>query len=322
MTDVLVIGPYRFESPWLLGLLLLIPLWAWLRGRYAPVAAVTYSSEQLLREASRQTRFQPRRLLVALRYLALVLLIVAIARPQREKGEVNDESKGINIMLTLDFSSSMGKKDFTLDGRKVRRLDGLKAVCTEFINSRLNDRIGLVCLSSNAFLMSPLTLDHEWLAERLRVEPISRRTALGAGLLVGAAHLRALTNEPRVQILVTDAESISAGPPIEQVADAIQPLGIKCHVIQIVDYLSLKSWNGLKDSLTRLAHRTGGQYFRVTDTAGLRSVYDQIDQLEKVEFKEKKQKSYRELFPWFVWPGIGLFLLEVMLRQTVWRRLP
>ena len=82
------------------------------------------------------------------------------------------------------------------------------------------------------------------------------------------------------------------------------------------------SRNYLKDQLTRLAHRTGGQYFTVSDTPGLRSVYEQIDQLEKVEFKEKKQKSFRELFPWFVLPGIGLLLLEIMLRQTVWRRLP
>ena len=322
MTDVLVLGPYRFETPWLLGLLLLLPVWAWLRGRRGPIAAVTYSSELLLRDAGRVTRFKPGRWLLALRYLALGLSIVAIARPQQEKGEVNDESKGINIMLTLDFSGTMGTKDFTLNGKKVRRLDALKAVCTEFIQSRLNDRIGLVCLSSNAFLMSPLTLDHEWLVERLRLEPISRRTALGSGLLVGAAHLRGLTNEPRVQILVSDAANISDGPAIEEVAPALRPLGIKCHVIQIVDFTAMNSWNELKKPLTQLAHLTGGQFFQCSDTAGLRSIYDQIDQLEKVDFKEKKQKSYRELFPWFVLPGLGLLLGELMLRQTIWRRLP
>src|SRR5260370_35735862 len=112
---------FRFADWWFLPLLLLVPLWAWLRGRFAPVAAVQFSSGKLLKAASRPTRFNPNRWLLALRYLVLGLLLVAFARPQVAKGQSDDDAKGINIMLTLDFSSTMNQKDFSMDGKRVSR---------------------------------------------------------------------------------------------------------------------------------------------------------------------------------------------------------
>src|SRR5438270_1687958 len=115
MTDLeAILKTFRFDSWWFLGLLLLIPLWSWLRGRFSPVAAVEFSSGDLLRDASQKPRFHRRQWLMAMRYLALTLLICALARPQVEKGLSDVDAKGINIMLVLDWSGTMKKRDFTM----------------------------------------------------------------------------------------------------------------------------------------------------------------------------------------------------------------
>jgi Ca-activated chloride channel family protein len=302
----------------------LVPLWAWLRGRFAPVAAVQFSSGKLLKAASRPTRFNHNQWLLALRYLVLVLLLVAFARPQIEKGQSDDDAKGINIMLTLDFSSTMNKKDFSMDGKRVSRSAALIKVIQEFMRSRPQDRIGVVRFDAEAFLVSPLTLDHEWLVARLEQEKTGRGTAPGSGMLIAAEHLVPATNQTKVIIVVTDAEQVNQGPPPEDVGKILVKLGIKVHVIQIVDFKDMANanpqWN--PNPLPNVAKMTGGQLFQVADFVGLRSVYHQIDRLEKATFKEDKQKNYRELMGWCGLPAALLLLLELLLRQTAWRRLP
>ncbi len=313
---------FRFASLlWFLALLL-PPVLLWWRGRPAPVAALTYPSRALLGAAARATRFRPGRWLAALRLLALALLVVALARPQTEKGQTREDARGINILLALDFSSSMRTRDFFLDGRRVARSEGLKNVVAEFIRARPNDRLGLVTFDRDAWLASPLTLDHEWLLARLNAEQNGVGTAVGSGLVVAAEHLQQHTNETRVLVLVTDAESISAGPPADEVAEALRPLGIRLHCIQLVNAQDTAWRNDLSDYLSRAAIRTGGEYFRVQSGPDLRSVYSRIDRLEKQKLTDRRQKSYRELFPWLALPALGLLLLEVVLAHTRWRRLP
>jgi len=316
-----ILKTFRFESWWLLGALVLVPLWSWLRGRFSPVAAVEFSSGDLLRAVSQKPRFQRRQWLLAMRYLALILLILALARPQVEKGLSDFDAKGINIMLVLDWSSTMKKKDFVMDNKRVTRAQALVRVISEFVRARPQDRIGLVRFDANAFLISPLTLDHDWLIARLKEEKNGRGTAPGSGMLIAAEHLIPATNQSKVMILVSDAEQVNQGPPPLEVGKALVPYGIRAHVIQIVDFKDMAG-NLSGNEMAQIPKVTGGQLFQVADFGGLRSVYRQIDLLEKANFKEDKQRNYRELMMWFAGPALGLLLLELLLRQTVWRRLP
>jgi Ca-activated chloride channel homolog len=314
---------FRFAMPWLLLLLLLIPLWAWLRGRFAPVAAVSFSSGELLRAAAKQARFRRKSWLAAFRYLALALLLLALARPQVEKGIGDQDAKGINIMLVMDFSGTMKTKDFLMDNKKVSRAEALIKVIGEFLRARPKDKIGAVRFDMDAFLISPLTLDHDWMIARLKDEKPGRGTAPGSGLLIAAEHLLPATNQTKVIILVSDVEQVNAGPPPKDVAKELAKLGIKVHLIQIVDFKDMGLVrNDRENEMVQVPKLTGGQSFQVADFTGLRSVYQQIDKLEKARFTEGKQKSYRELMSWFAAPALVLLLLELLLRQTVWRRLP
>jgi Ca-activated chloride channel family protein len=313
---------FRFADRWYLLLLLLIPLWAWLRGWHAPTASALFSSGELLRGASRRSRWHPGRFLMLMRLVALTLLVLALARPQVEKGLEDVESKGINIMLVLDFSSTMIKRDFTMDGKKVTRAQALIRVIDEFMRHRPKDRLGLVRFDAEAFLVSPLTLDHDWLIHRIASEKNGRGTAPGSGVLIATEHLLHATNQTKVVILVSDADQVNHGPRPEEVARAIAPLGIRVHVIQIIDFTEMASVNMQYNEMAQTPKLTGGQLFQVADFQGLRSVYNQIDQLEKANFKEGKQRIYRELAPWLMGAALVLLLLEFILAQTVWRRLP
>jgi Ca-activated chloride channel family protein len=286
------------------------------------VAAVQFSSSQLLREASRQPRFRRDRLLLFIRLVALALLIAAWARPQVEKGLTDREAMGINLMLALDFSGSMKTKDFLLDGRRASRAASMKKVFAEFIRTRQNDRVGVVRFDGGAALVSPLTLDHDWLLAQLAREEPTHGTNVGDGMVIAANALLPAKNQTKVIILATDADNINAGPQPADVSRAIAPLGIKMHVIQIVDFKDMGGYVACGPLLQEAAKITGGQFFQVADSNGLRNVYRQIDQLEKTKFKENKQKTYRELMAWLVWPALGLLLLEWVLTNTVWRRLP
>lgn len=316
-----ILKTFRFESGWLLGFLLLIPLWAWLRGRVSPVAAVEFPSGDLLRAVSRKPRFGRRQWLVAFRYAALALLVLALARPQVEKGVSDFDARGINIMMVLDWSSTMKKRDFTMDHKRVTRAQALVKVISEFMKARPQDRLGLVRFDANAFLISPLTLDHDWLIARLKEEKSGRGTAPGSGMLIAAEHLLPATNQTKVIIVVTDAEQVNQGPPPVEVGKVLLPLGIRAHVIQIVDFKDMAA-SLAGNEMAQIPKATGGQLFQVADFVGLRSVYRQIDRLEKANFKEDKQRNWRELMIWFALPALVLMLGELLLRQTVWRRLP
>lgn len=313
---------FRFESPlWLLALLIVAAL-LWWRGRKTAVAALRYPGRALLGPAVRATRFQPGAWLSALRLLALGLAVIALARPQVEKSTTREDARGINIILALDFSGTMRTRDFFLDGRRVARSEGMKSLVAEFIRGRPQDRVGLVGFDRDAWLASPLTLDHEWLLERLKAERTGSGTAVGSALVVAAEHLQKHTNETRVLVLVTDAENISAGPPPDEVAEALRPLGIRLHTIQIVS--PQQDWwrDDLSEYLGRASARTGGEYFRVRNGMDLRGVYARIDRLEKHKLTDRKLTTYRELFPWLALPVLGLVLLESLLAHTRWRRLP
>ena len=315
------IETFRFESPWLLLLLLLLPLWAWLRGKVGRAAAVPLASTSILKRAVKP-RFNFGALIALMRLAALALLIVAVARPQVEKGVGQKDAKGINMVLALDYSGTMNKRDFRLEGRVGSRIDALKKVMGEFIRSRPSDKFGLVRFDAEAVLLSPLTLDHDWLLAQISGELPGRGTAPGSALVVAAEALKTATNETRVIIMATDAENMNRGPDPEDVARVIGKLGIRVHVIQLIDFKEMNFESGISDKVRETCRLTGGQMFRVPDYPSLRNVYAQIDRLEKKAFSDARQKSFRELMAWFAGAGLALLVAELLLAQLVWRRLP
>ena len=156
-----------FARPWLLLLLLLIPLLAWLRGRFGPRAAIIFSATAPFRAIGKGSANRARQILRALVWLALVAFIVGIARPQLGKSLTQVEASGIDIMLVLDVSNSMLAKDFTIGGDEATRLDAVREVTRKFIEARPNDRIGMIAFGTRPYIVSPMTLDHEWLLQNL-----------------------------------------------------------------------------------------------------------------------------------------------------------
>ena len=330
-----------FAHPYFLLLLLLLPVLAWLKGKVGFQPAFLYSSVQLVRGITGITRSRAGSILLKLRWLALGLFILALARPQLGEGETKITASGIDIVLAIDLSGSMSSEDFQLRGQRVNRLMIAKDVLQQFIAKRPNDRIGLVAFATDAYIAAPLTLDHDFLLQNLdRLEiaaPGKDQTAIGSALAAALNRLRELKSKSKIVILMTDGQNNAGKVPPLTAAEAAETLEVKVYTIGVgtrglapIPYIDAFGRKGYKqqpvdideDTLTQIARRTGGKYYRADKTETLRSVYEEIDQLEKTEVEVKKYQRYRELFPWIALPGLVVLLLEVILNHTVWRKLP
>ena len=330
----------RFADPQFLLLLLLLPLLSWLRGRRGQQPAFLYSSVQLVRSITGITRSQPGHALAKLRWLALTMLILALARPQWNDGESKLRVRGIDIAIALDLSASMKAEDFEMDGKRVNRLAVAKDVLRQFIMNRPNDRIGLVAFAGRAYIAGPLTYDHEFLLQnlqRLKLDTIEDGTAIGSALIAGLNRLRTQESISRIIILMTDGQNNAGSIPPLTAADAAQTLGVKIYAIGVgthgtasvpqTDVFGRTVYREVQvnideATLMKIAGKTGGNYYRAYDLSKLRSIYAEIDQLEKDETETAFYMRYKELFPGFVLAGLVLYLLELILTHTVWRKLP
>lgn len=331
---------FSFAHPWFLVLLAGLPLLAWLRRRNVRDSAFLYSSLTLVRGVASLNRSRAATVLRQLRWLALVCLIVALARPRIGEGEVTIKASGVDIVVAMDFSMSMAAEDFELGGKRANRVAVLKDVLRQFIDKREGDRIGLVVFAGRAYVAAPMTLDHGFLLQRLeqlRLGMIEDGTAIGAGLSAALNRIRDLPAKSRVVILMTDGQNNAGKIPPMTAADAAQALGVKVHTIGIgtrgvapypqTDVFGQTRYVPMQvdideDLLRQIADRTGGKYFRATDTDRFRHIYDEIDRLEKTEADIRKYQRYHEVFSWFAVPGFVLLLLEIALGHTVWRKLP
>jgi Ca-activated chloride channel family protein len=329
-----------FAHPYLLLLLLVLPVCAWLKGRQGRDAAFLYSSIQLVRGITGLSRSRAGAFLRRLRWLALALLIVAFARPQLGEGEAQVSASGIDIVVALDLSGSMASEDFHLKGQRVNRLVIAKEVLQQFISRRASDRIGLVAFAGRAYIASPLTLDHDFLLqnlERLDLGGIEDGTAIGSALTAALNRLRDVPAKSKIAILMTDGQNNAGQVPPLTAAEAAQALGVKVYTIgvgtrgqapmPVIDPFGRKVYRQVpvdidEETLSQIARKTGGKYYRADNADTLRAIYAEIDQLEKTEVQVKKFQRYRELFPWLVLPGLALLMLEIILSQTAWRRLP
>ncbi len=323
MTDgLLELNGFRFASPWMLLALLLVPLWIWLRGRIGPVAAVQYSSAKLLEAAvHRRPRFRPSGFLVLMRYSALILLVFALARPQLETSFEERQAQAIDLVLNLDFSESMARRDFAHESKRFSRMESMKAVVEEFIRSRSGDRIGSTRFTETARLISPLTMDYTWVLAQLAREETGPGRSLGAGLVMAA---EAVMNGPgavKVIVTVTDAESLAGRPSTEATAGTLVALGIRCHVVHLVPGNDPRSGPPSSTGLAEIARITGGQYLQVRDYPSLRQAHTQLDMLE-ASTSLREVRSFQELMGWFLAAASLILVAELMFAHLVWRRLP
>jgi Ca-activated chloride channel homolog len=338
-----------FAYPWLLLLLLAIPLLAYFRGRIGPAAALTFSSTSALRVLGRTSATRAGRFLHALFLLSLALFAIAMARPQLGTSLTQVEASGIDIMLVLDVSQSMLTKDFSVGGDQATRVDAIREVTRQFIEARPNDRIGIIAFAGHPYVISPMTLDHDWLLqnlERVRTGIVEDGTAIGSAIASAANRLKDKASKSRVIVLLTDGENNAGKIPPTTAAEAVRALKIRFYAIgagingiapapvfnprtgkPFTDMLGNIMYENQRvefneEGLKEVAKIADGQFFRATDTKSLEQIFRDIDKLEKTTVAVKKYQQYRDLFPACIMAGCSLFVAQILLSQTIWKKLP
>jgi Ca-activated chloride channel family protein len=330
----------RFLQPewfWLLTLLPVVMLW---RGRPGPVAAIEYSDVGLAREVARSSRSRVGRWVWLLPLLAGGLMIVGLARPQRGHSRTEVTANGIDIVLALDVSGSMQALDFELDNQRLNRIEVVKSVVSKFIEERPDDRIGLMAFAGAPYLVSPLTLDHDWLQqnlERVNIGGVDDGTAIGSAIAASVNRLRTTPAKSKVVILLTDGMNNTGKISPLAAAEAAKALGVKIYTIGVG--VRGKAPIPVKDELGNLhmimakvdvdektlqavADTTGGKFYRATDTNSLQRIYEQINALERTPQTVQKFERYEELYPWALIPSLAILGVGTLLQQTRLRRLP
>lgn len=327
----------HFASPYYLWLLtLLVPMigyyvWRTLQGG----AAIRISSVAGVVRAPRTVRYYLRHLPFVLRAAAFALLVVALARPQDIEQNVRTNTEGIDIMLAIDVSGSMLARDFKPD-----RITAAKEVAGSFIADRYGDRIGLVAFAGEAFTQSPLTTDQstlQTLLARIRSGLIEDGTAIGNGLATAINRLRESDAKSKVIILLTDGVNNRGEIAPRTAAEIAKAQGIRVYTIGVgtegmAPYPAMDMFGNItfvnqkveidEKTLTAISDMTGGQYFRATDKAKLKAIYDEINQLEKSKVEVTEHVSYHELYLAWVLAALGLLLAEFLFANLVLKRIP
>ena len=338
-----------FAHPWLLLLLLAIPLLAYFRGRSGPAAALTFSSTSALRSLGKTSAARAGRFLRALLLLGLALLGIAMARPQLGTSLTQVEASGIDIMLVLDVSQSMLTKDFSVGGDRATRVEAIREVTRRFIEARPNDRIGIIAFAGHPYVVSPMTLDHDWLLQnldRVRTGLVEDGTAIGSAIASAANRLNDKRSKSRAIVLLTDGENNAGKIPPTTAAEAVKALQIRFYAIgagingiapaPVFDQRTGKPFTDMfgnimyqnqrvefnEAGLKEVARIADGQFFRATDTKSLEQIFQDIDKLEKTTVAVKKYQQYRDLFPACIMAGCGLLVAQILLSQTIWKKLP
>ncbi len=328
----------RFAYPLFLFVLLIVPfLINHYRERHArKEGSIRFSNVSRLRDAVPSGWAKYYGMLSLLRMITIVLLILALARPQSSKGDESITTEGIDILLTLDVSGSMQAEDF-----KPNRLEAAKQVAKEFIQERENDRIGLVVFAGHSVTQAPLTLDYDILLsllEKVHLKMLQEEgTAIGMAIANSVNRLKSSEATSKIIILLTDGVNNKGEINPLTAANLAQALDLKIYAIgagsQGEAYVTIDDpfWGKRRmrieaeldeETLQEVAEITGGAYFRATDKASLARIYDEIEQLEKSHIDVKHYKEYVELFPYLAYAATGLLCVEIVLRNTRFRKIP
>ncbi|HRZ86983.1 MAG TPA: VWA domain-containing protein [bacterium] len=329
-----------FKDPVFLLLLVLLPLFFVARKRFVRSGTVKFSDISGLKALKRSRSRSRRYALVSLRAAALFLLIVALAGPRKGEEQSKVTSEGIDIMLVVDISGSMRAEDFILGGKRQNRLAVVKDIVKEFVTNRAADRIGMVVFSGRAFTQCPLTLDYGILTEMIdkaQIGMLDDGTAIGSAIAVAVDRLKDSPAKSKIIVLLTDGINNAGKIDPMTAAEIAKTYKIRIYTIgagtrglapiPVQDFFGNMVYQQVKvdvdeEGLAQIAELTGGKFFRATDTESLRSIYAQIDKMEKTEVETKVYMEYRELFHLFLIPGLVLLVLEIVLANTVYRRLP
>ena len=326
----------EFASPYFLYGLIIIPLfvaWYIFRGRKHQ-AYIKFTDTSFFNGMTRSWRIYARHLLFALDMCALALLIIALARPQSSSTNRKINVEGIDIVLTMDISSSMLAQDLKPD-----RLEAAKNVGADFVKGRPGDRMGLVVFASETFTQVPLTTDHTMLLNMMKdmkCGMLEDGTAIGDGLASSVNRLKDSEAISKVVILLTDGDNNAGSVDPSTAAEMAKIFGIRVYTIGVgtrgtAPYPAQTPFGGIQmiqipvtinePLLQQIADETGGKYYRATSTEKLRQIYDEIDQLErsKIEINEFTRK-HEEFLPFVLW-GLALLLLGFILKSTIFKTL-
>jgi len=326
-----------FANPKLLYLLLLIPfLIGWYIWREKKqYATFTVSGFENIDDNAGNTRIWLRHTLFVFRVLALALLIIVIARPQSLNEWEKVSTEGIDIVLCTDVSGSMQAEDFVPN-----RLEAAKDVAVEFVNSRPDDRFGLVVFAGESYTQCPITTDRAVITnfiQSLKFGMIEDGTAIGMGLATAVNRLKSSKAVSKVIILLTDGVNNSGEIGPVTAAELAEKYGIRVYTIGVgtrgeADFPQVGRFGQIvkvkmpveidETVLTKIADLTGGHYFRATDNKKLKEIYSQIDQMEKTQLDIKQySKRKEEYFPLLI-AALALIIIEMLLRLTVFRTIP
>lgn len=359
---------YHIQNPEAFILLLLIPVLIadYIYNLKKRKSTIKFPALGIAKKASSTYRVKFRHVVPALRFLALICFIIALARPQKGVEVEYTSTDGVDIMLTLDVSGSMAILDMLTNSERMKlgvlnaerilksgqfwnysRLGYAKTVIADFIQKRTTDRIGLSVFAGNSFTQCPLTSDYGTLLEILSVVNDSTAsgngTAIGDGLMSSLARLEKSEAKSRVVILLTDGrDNASLVPPL-QAAEVAKALGVKVYTVGVgkrkgtVLAFQQNPWTGEiswgereiqpeegidEEMLKNVAAKTGGRFYRAENKEELKNIYDEIDQLEKTEIQTVAYSRYSEKFyPWLL-AGALLILLELLLANTRFVRIP
>ena len=331
---------FSFAHPWVLLFLLLLPLLALLRGRLGGTPGILFSSTSLVLAVGKKRRSKAGAMLASLVLAAMALLIVALARPQFGRTLEHVTASGVDIMLALDVSGSMIAEDYTIGSSRANRIDVVKKVTQQFIESRPNDRIGIIAFAGRPYLVSPLTLDHDWLIrnlDRVKIGLVEDGTAIGSGLASAVARLKDRDSKTKIIVLLTDGANNAGKVQPLTAAEAGKALGIKIYSIgagsngpvpvPMKDPFGRTVYQKMvfdfdEKLLEQIAKIGEGKYFRAADTRSMDATFREIDRLEKTKIEVEKTADYRDLFAPLLAAAALLVAAEAILSQTLWRRLP
>ncbi len=308
---------FDFGRPWFLLLLPALGPLLWLLGRPGPVPAVRFSSVALLRSvAVPGPRLRPHAFRAAAKLGVLILLVVALAQPRIDRGVFEQEAEGIDIMLVLDISFSMEATDLRRDGQPASRFEVVRNIVGEFIERREFDRVGVIGFARDAYLVSPLTLDKDWVRQCMEYVEFQGGTNIGGGMDAATRFLSASESSTRIAILLTDGGQTVGTDPSEAIPRA-KEAGIRFYTAAIVSPQRNNPTIAAAHPLADVARETGGQFFLASDSEALRAIYDQIDKLESTTFRQSRSSAYQDLFPWLVIPAFTLLIVGELYRSLV-----
>jgi Ca-activated chloride channel family protein len=327
-----------FAYPLVFGLFALLPFLIWWHSKKAgkQQSAIKVSSVYAFTVSSWKNRF--RHLPFILRLLAISCLIVALARPQKRDDQQRTEGEGIDIVLCMDVSGSMGSRDILPS-----RMEVAKEVAEEFVRSRPVDRIGLVIFSGESFTQCPITGDRNTLITQIQTlesrKYLKDGTVIGEGLATAVDRLTQSDSKSKVIILITDGKEDAPDTRLIDPLTALEiakskkvkvyTIGMGAQPSTIVELTGAKGHQQNptidfidEELLRKIANETGGQYFRAKDKEGLQHTYNEINQLEKSTMEITSFRRYEERFLPFVLAALALLLLEVLLRSVLFRKFP